>query len=414
MLRKRVVITGMGALTPVGNSVEESWKNICAGRSGIALLDDLDEKIFPSRIGGRIKHFDPLQIISKKEVRRTDVFVQYGLYAAMEAVDNAGLQVSEKEASRYGVAIGSGIGGITSIEENHTLLKEQNSRRISPFFIPGAIINMAAGWVSMKCNFQGPNFATSTACASGSHAIALAAQMILCDDADVMIAGGAEKASSFLGMSGFSAARALSTHNNSPEQASRPWDRDRDGFVMGDGAGMLVLEERQHAIDRGAFIYAELSGYGMSSDAWHMTAPPENGRGAAIAMQAALDKAGLLPEMVSYINAHGTSTPVGDLAETRAVHQVFGSHAKRVPISSTKSMTGHLLGAAGAIESVFSVKSLMDQMAPGTINLEHPGNGCDLDYMAEGSRSFSIKHVLSNSFGFGGTNVSLLFSRVDA
>ena len=407
------MVTGMGALTPVGNSVQESWSALLEGRSGIAAIEHFDASAMSSRICAAVKGFDPASVIDGRDVRKMDVFIQYGIAAAVEAISDAGLVVPDDRAHRYGVVIGSGIGGLASIEQNCELLIKKGPRRISPFFTPSAIINMAAGWVSMKYNLQGPNFATSTACATGNHAIGLAARAIAWGDADVMVAGGAEKASCALGIAGFAAARALSCRNDEPEKASRPWDRDRDGFVLGDGAGVLVLEEYEHARARGAHIYAELTGFGMSGDAWHMTSPSEDGRGAALAMGAALEDAGLAPADIGYINAHGTSTPAGDVVETRAIHAVFGAHATRLAVSSTKSMTGHLLGAAGAIESVFSIRALVDSMVPPTINLDNPDTGCDLDYVPWKARKLSLAHVLSNSFGFGGTNATLVFSRID-
>ncbi len=402
----------MGVVTPLGNNLQNNWSNLIAGRSGIDVIRHLDTEGFSVRICGAVKDFDPTEFLDAKDARKLDVFIQYGAAAAAQAIADAGFVVDEASAHRYGVAIGSGVGGLTSIEASHSVLLNNGSRRVSPFFIPSAIINMAAGWVSIKYNLQGPNFSTSTACAAGSHAIALAARTIAFGDADVMVAGGAEKGSSALGISGFSAARALSTRNDEPTKASRPWDAARDGFVLADGAGILVLEEYEHAINRGATIYAELSGVGMSSDAWHITAPPEDGRGAARAMLSALEDGGLDVEDVSYINAHGTSTLAGDVAETRAIHQVFGDHATHLAVSSTKSMTGHLLGAAGAVEAVFSIQSLISGIAPPTINLDEPGAGCDLDYVPHKARALTMNHVLSNSFGFGGTNVSLAFSRL--
>ncbi|OED41648.1 beta-ketoacyl-[acyl-carrier-protein] synthase II [Endozoicomonas sp. (ex Bugula neritina AB1)] len=413
MSRRRVVVTGLGVLSPVGNNVAENWINLVAGNSGIATIEHLDTEQFSVQFCGTVKGFDPMLTMDRKEARKMDVFIQYGVAAAVEAIKDAGLSIPDDKAYRYGVAIGSGIGGLGSIEQSHLALLKNGPRRISPFFIPAAIVNMAAGWVSMKYNLQGPNFATSTACATGSHAIGLAARSIAYGDADVMVAGGAEKASSALGMTGFSAARALSGRNDEPEKASRPWDVDRDGFVLGDGAGILVLEEYEHAKARDARIYAELSGFGMSGDAYHMTSPPEDGRGAARAMQSALDDAGLSPTLINYINAHGTSTPAGDLAETLAIKKVFGSHVNQIAISSTKSMTGHLLGAAGAVEAVFSIMALKESIAPPTINLETPSEGCDLDYIQYKARRMTINHVMSNSFGFGGTNASLIFSRID-
>lgn len=413
-LLRRVVVTGLGAVTPVGNGVSESWASLIAGKSGIETIRHLDTGQFSVKFCGSVKGFDPSTVMDARDARKMDVFIQYGLAASAEAIHDAGFQFCEERSHRYGVAIGSGVGGLTTIEQNHDTLLNKGPRRVSPFFIPSAIVNMAAGWVSMKFNLQGPNFATSTACATGSHAIALAARTIAYGDADVMVAGGAEKGSSALGMAGFAASRALSTRNDEPEKASRPWDADRDGFVLGDGAGILVLEEYDHAVARGAKIYGELSGVGMSSDAWHMTSPPADGRGAARAMRSALEDAGLEPDEVDYINAHGTSTPAGDLAETLAIRTVFGDCAGRIAVSSTKSMTGHLLGAAGAVEAVFSIQSLIHSIAPPTINLETPGEGCDLDYVPDAARSMTIKHVLSNSFGFGGTNVTLAFSGLDS
>lgn len=416
-VRRRVVVTGMGAITPVGNNVDDSWSRLLAGGSGIEAISHLDTKDFSVSICGAVKGFDPAGVIDKKDVRKMDVFIQYGIAAAGEAIVDSGFAINDDCAHRYGVVIGSGVGGLTSIEQGHSMLLNNRGRvprRISPFFIPAAIINMAAGWVSIKYNLQGPNFATSTACATGSHAIALAARTIAYGDADLMVAGGAEKGSSALGMTGFAAARALSTRNHEPEKASRPWDVERDGFVLGDGAGILVLEEYEHAVTRGARIYAEISGVGMSGDAWHITSPPEDGRGAALAMVSALEDAGLDPIDVSYINAHGTSTLVGDVAETRAIHKVFGTHATRLAVSSTKSMTGHLLGAAGAVEAIFSIKSLIEGVIPPTINLDEPDEGCDLDYVPHHAREIQMGHVLSNSFGFGGTNVTLIFSKIES
>ncbi len=411
LTQRRVVITGLGALTPLGNTVNTSWDAVVAGTSGIRAIEHLNTEDFNVTIAGTVKAFDLTGVIDEKDARKMDGFIQYALVAAAEALADSGLTVEEDVAHRYGVAIGSGVGGLTTIEEAVCTLEKKGPRRLSPFFIPSATINMASGWLSMAHNLRGPNFATSTACATGSHAIGLAARIIVYGDADVMVAGGAEKASTALGMTGFAAARALSTRNDAPEQASRPWDKDRDGFVLGDGAGVLVLEEYEHACRRGATIYAELSGVGMSSDAWHITSPLEDGRGAALAMKAALEDAHLNPEQVSYINAHGTSTVAGDVAETRAIHQVFGHHVKQLAVSSTKSMTGHLLGAAGAVEALFAIKTLVSSLIPPTINLDTPGKNCDLDYVPEGARSCDMAHVMSNSFGFGGTNVSLVFSQ---
>ncbi len=414
---RRVVITGLGAVSPVGLTAESSWQSVLAGKSGISWIEHLNADRLSAKICGAVKNFNVSDWLSPKDARKMDVFIQYAMAAAIEAMKNAGLHNSEllqgDNVDRYGVVIGSGIGGLTSIEQSCSTLENSGPRRISPFFIPSAIINMASGWLSMHYNLQGPNFAISTACASGSHGLAMAARTIAYGDADIMVAGGAEKASSMLGMAGFSAARALSSRNEEPEKASCPWDKKRDGFVLGDGAAVLVLEEYEHAVKRGAIIYAELSGVGMSGDAHHMTSPPEDGRGAAKAMNAALSDAGVTPDQVSYINAHGTSTQAGDLAETRAIHSVFGESALSVPVSSTKSMTGHLLGAAGALEAVFSVLALRDNKVPPTINLKNPDEGCDLDYVPGQARDVALEHVLSNSFGFGGTNVSLLFSKLN-
>ena len=411
-VRRRVVVTGMGAISPLGNNVDDNWSNLLEGRSGIDVISHLDTTGFNVRICGVVKDFDFSDVISPKEARKIDIFIQYALVAAAEAIADSKIIINNDEAHRYGVAVGSGIGGLTSIEKNYSDLINSGPRRISPFFIPSAVVNMASGWVSMKYNLQGPNFATSTACATGAHAIALAARIIAYGDADVMVAGGAEKGSSALGITGFAAARALSTRNDEPEKACRPWDHDRDGFVLSDGAGVLILEEYEHAVARGAKIYAELTGVGMSSDAWHITTPPSDGRGAAQAMKSALEDAQLNPEDILYINAHGTSTVAGDLAETRAVHKVFGQHAHRLAISSTKSMTGHLLGATGALEAIYSIKSLIEGVVPPTINLDKPGKDCDLDYVPNAARALLNNHVLSNSFGFGGTNITLSFSKL--
>ncbi|MDD7806100.1 MAG: beta-ketoacyl-ACP synthase II [Endozoicomonas sp. (ex Botrylloides leachii)] len=410
MSKRRVVVTGMGALTPIGADVNSSWAAAIAGESGIRVLEHLDTEGYSVKIGGIIKAFDSKSVFDRKEARKMDLFIQYALVAAAEAITDASLSVEENKANRYGVAIGSGVGGLTMIEMNHSALINKGPRRVSPLFIPSATINMASGWISMKYNLQGASFAPSTACATGSHSIALAARCIAYGDADVMVAGGAEKGSSALGITGFAAARALSTRNDEPEKASRPWDRDRDGFVLGDGAGILVLEEYEHARNRGARIYAELSGSGMSSDAWHLTSPREDGSGAAKAMIMALEDAGLAVEQIDYINAHGTSTLAGDIAETKAIHAAFGAHSRHLAVSSTKSMTGHLLGATGAVEAVLSIKALQDSIAPPTINLMNLGEGCDLDYVPGEARKLPMEHVLSNSFGFGGTNISLVFS----
>lgn len=412
MSRRRVVVTGIGILSSLGNTVKESWDGIVNGRSGVALIDDFDTSAYSTRFAARVKNFDVTEYMAAKDARRMDVFIQYGIAAATQAITDSGLVATEETAHRIGVSIGSGIGGITSIENNNQTLIDDGPRKISPFFVPGSIINMISGNVSINHGFKGPNWAISTACTTATHCIGYAARCIAWGDADAMIAGGAEKASSPLGMAGFCAARALSTRNDDPTRASRPWDKDRDGFVLGDGAGVLVLEEYEFAKKRGAKIYAELIGFGVSGDAFHITAPPDDGAGAALSMRNALNDAQINPEQVSYINAHGTSTSVGDLAETKAVLSTFGDYALKVPVSSTKSMVGHLLGAAGAVEAVFSVLCIRDQIAPGTINLDEPGEGCILDYVPHTSRQIPIDVVVSNSFGFGGTNGSLVFRKV--
>lgn len=413
-MKQRVVVTGLGVVSPVGLDVASSWSSILAGRSGVVPITDFDASGFRAQIAAPVKDFDPTLYLSAKEARRNDLFIQYGFAAASQALRQAGLdQMAQQDpalADRMGVFLGSGIGGLPLIEETHHVLQTQGARRISPFFVPGGIINMVAGLVAIHYGLRGPNLSTATACASATHAIGLAARLIAYGDADVMVAGGAEKASSPLGIGGFSAMQALSTRNDAPTAASRPFDAGRDGFVLGDGAGALVLESYAHAVARGATILAELTGFGMSDDATHITAPPENGEGAARAMQHALRDAGLASEAIDYINAHGTSTPVGDIAESRAIESVFGQHAFALAVSSTKSMTGHLLGAAGAVEAVFSILALRDQIAPPTINLDQPDPACRLDYVPNQARSLSIRHVMSNSFGFGGTNAALIFS----
>jgi len=411
--KRRVVVTGLGMLSPVGNSVEQSWQAVQAGQSGISNIEHFDTEKFSTKFAGLVKDFNVEDYMPRKEARKMDAFIQYGIAAAEQAFQDSGLLVNDENAERIGVAIGSGIGGITTIEQSVQSLEKSGPRKISPFFVPATIINMISGHVSINKGLKGPNIAVTTACTTGTHSIGLAARMIQYGDADVMFAGGAEKASSQLGMGGFSAARALSTRNDSPETASRPWDKDRDGFVLGDGAGVLVLEEYEHAKARGAKIYAELVGFGMSGDAYHMTSPPESGAGAALAMKNAIKDAKISAADIQYINAHGTSTQAGDIAETQAVKGIWGDAANKVMMSSTKSMTGHLLGAAGAIEAIFSVLALRDQLAPPTINLENPSEGCDLDYVADGkARPADIEYALSNSFGFGGTNGTLIFKRI--
>lgn len=412
MSKRRVVITGLGLITPVGNDVKTTWQNILDGQSGIGPLKHFDVAAYGTRFGGSIKDFDVTAYISAKDARKMDAFIQYGMVAAIQAIEDAGLKVTEENANRIGVAIGSGIGGVSYIENNHQKLINSGPKKISPFFVPGAVINMVAGNLSIKYGLQGPNFAITTACTSGTHNIGHAARVIAYGDADVMVAGGSEMSSTPLGLGGFSAARALSTRNDDPQRASRPWDRDRDGFVLSDGAGMLVLEEYESAKARGANIYAELAGFGMSGDAYHITSPPEDGRGAAEAMRNAMFDAGINNDQLNYINAHGTSTPAGDIAESKAIESVLGDAANNVAVSSTKSMIGHLLGAAGAVEAVFSVLAIRDQVAPPTINLDNPSEGCDLNYVPHTAQEMTINYALSNSFGFGGTNGSLLFSRL--
>ncbi len=412
MTRRRVVITGLGMLTPVGNNVQDSWKAILAGRSGAAPIETFDTSAFATRFSASVKNFDINEYISVKDARKMDIFIQFGIAAAKQAISDAGLEVTEQNAPRMGCAIGSGIGGLPMIEATHDTLNASGPRRISPFFVPGSIINMIGGNLAIEYGFKGPNIAITTACTTGTHNIGQAMRIIQYGDADVMLAGGAEMATTPLGIGGFGAARALSTRNDNPQAASRPWDQDRDGFVLGDGAGILVLEEYEHARARGAHIYAELAGFGMSDDAWHMTSPPEHGEGAALAMQNAVRDAGVAVDQLHYINAHGTSTPAGDQAETNAVKTLMGAAAGRVRISSTKSMTGHLLGAAGAVEAIFSILALRDQVAPPTINLDTPSEGCDLNYVAHEPQSCLIETALSNSFGFGGTNGTLVFRKI--
>ncbi|PZP22900.1 MULTISPECIES: beta-ketoacyl-ACP synthase II [Pseudomonas] len=411
MSRRRVVVTGVGMLSPLGTDVPSSWEGILAGRSGIAPIEHMDLSAYSTRFGGSVRNFNVEEYLSAKEARKIDLFIQYGLAASFQAVRDSGLEVTDANRERIGVAMGSGIGGLTNIENNCKSLIEQGPRRISPFFVPGSIINMVSGFLSIHLGIQGPNYAIATACTTGTHCIGMAARNIAYGEADVMIAGGSEMAASGLGIGGFAAARALSTRNDDPQRASRPWDKGRDGFVLSDGAGALVLEELEHAKARGATIYAELVGFGMSGDAYHMTSPPDDGAGAARCIRNALRDASLNPEQVQYINAHGTSTPAGDLAEAMAIKSVFGDHAYALSVSSTKSMTGHLLGAAGAVEAIFSVLAIRDQVAPPTINLDEPDEGCDLDFVANQAKARPIDVVLTNSFGFGGTNGSLVFSR---
>lgn len=412
MSKRRVVVTGMGMVTPLGNNVEDTWQGLLAGRSGVAPITEWDTANHATRFAAQVKNFDVEGYLNPKEARRNDIFIQYGLVAAIQAVRDSGIEVTEANAARIGASIGSGIGGLTNIENTVLTLHAEGPRKISPFFVPGTIINMIAGTIAIMYGFRGPNLALTTACTTGTHCIGLAAQQIQLGLADVMIAGGAEKASTPLGIGGFNAARALSTRNDDPERASRPWDKDRDGFVLGDGAGAIVLEEYEHAKKRGAKIIGELVGFGMSDDAYHMTAPTEDGAGAALSMRNALASAGLNPEDVQYINAHGTSTPAGDVAEARAVKSVYGAAAHKVAVSSTKSMHGHLLGAAGAIEAIIALLAIRDQAAPPTINLVNPDVDCDLDFVPNTARNMRIDAALSNSFGFGGTNGSLIFRKL--
>jgi 3-oxoacyl-[acyl-carrier-protein] synthase II len=410
--RRRVVVTGLGIVCPVGIGVSETWQHIVAGKSGIARISRFDPSAYSSQIAGEVKGFDPTKYLSAKEVRRFDTFIHYGLAASMEAIKDAGLDFERENREQAGVCIGSGIGGLPLIEETHDALLAGGPRKISPFFVPGTIINMIAGQLSIMYGLKGPNLALATACTTSNHCIGDAGRLIEYGDADVMVAGGAESTISPLGVGGFCAARALSARNDDPATASRPWDKDRDGFVLGEGAGILVLEEYEHAKARGARIYCEFAGYGMSADAHHITAPCEDGEGAVRCMANALRNAGLNPDQVDYINAHGTSTPLGDLAETVAIKRCFGDHAKRVAVSSTKSMTGHLLGAAGGVEAVFSALAVQEQIAPPTSNLFNQDPQCDLDYVPNTARRMPINVALSNSFGFGGTNGSLVFRKI--
>lgn len=412
MSKRRVVVTGLGMVSPLGHTVESTWEAILAGKSGIALIDTFDTSDLNVKICSRVKNFDVTPYMPEKEARRRDIFIQYGMAAAVQAIKDAGLEVTEDNAHRIGLAIGSGIGGLPSIEKNHSVLLESGQRRLSPFFIPSALINMISGNVSIDYGMKGPNISLVSACTTGTHNIGAAARTIAYGDADVMIAGAAEMATTKLGLGGFAAMRALSTRNDEPEKASRPWDKDRDGFVLGDGAGVLVLEEYEYAKARGAKIYAELVGFGMSADAYHMTSPDPEGRGGAASMAAALRDAGMQPEEVNYINAHGTSTPMGDELEVKGIKRCFGEHAYKLAVSSTKSMTGHLLGAAGSVEAIFSILALRDQIVPPTINLDNPSDGCDLNFVPHKAQKMPVNVVLSNSFGFGGTNGTLIFRKM--
>lgn len=412
MSRRRVVITGLGIISPVGNSVTEAWANILAGNSGITKISHFDPSRLSCQIAGEVKGFDLAQYLERKEARHMDTFIHFGMAAGIQAIRDCGIQVTPENAERIGVNIGSGIGGLQMIEQTQRELLAGGPRKISPFFIPSTIINMISGNLSIKFGLKGPNLAMVTACTTATHCIGESGRLIEYGDCDVMVAGGAEAVVTELAMGGFAQARALSTRNDDPATASRPWDRDRDGFVLGEGAGVLVLEEYEHAKARGAKIYAELAGYGMSGDAYHVTAPREDGDGAARCMNSALRNARLNPDQVDYINAHGTSTPLGDLAETTAVKRSLGAHAKKVAVSSTKSMTGHLLGAAGGVEAIFSALAIHHQVAPPTTNIFNQDPQCDLDYVPNTARQMKINVALSNSFGFGGTNGTLVFGRV--
>ena len=412
MSKRRVVVTGLGIVSPVGNDVGSAWATILAGRSGIDMVARFDTANFPTHFGGEIRELNLEPYMSTKDARRMDAFMQYGVVAGMQAMRDSGLVVTEANSDRIGVLMGSGMGGLESIEQTYDKYLETHSpKKVSPFFIPASIINLVSGHLSIAFNVTGPNLAIATACTTSTHSLGLAMRLIQYGDADAMLAGGAEMSTCVTGMSGFAQAKALSQRNDDPQGASRPWDKHRDGFVMGDGAGAMMLEEYQQAKARGAKIYAELVGFGMSGDAFHVTAPPENGEGARKAMAKALVDAQLTPDRVQYVNAHATSTELGDRAETTAIRRAFGGAADKLAVSSTKSMTGHLLGAAGAVEAIFSVLALRDQVAPPTINLHTPGEGCDLDYVPNTARQMSIEYALSNSFGFGGTNGSLIFRR---
>lgn len=412
MTKRRIVITGMGMLSPLGNDVTTSWNNMLAGKSGAQFIDHFDTTNYGTKFAAMVKGLEMTDFIPRKEAKKMDLFIQYGIIAAQQAISDSGIEITEENAHRIGAAIGSGIGGLGLIEENHSKMLASGPRKLSPFFVPSTIINMIAGHLSIMYGLKGPNISITTACTSGVHNIGHAARMIAYGDADVMVAGGAEKASTEMGIGGFGAARALSTRNEDPTKASRPWDKDRDGFMLGDGAGIMVVEEYEHAKARGAKIYAELVGFGMSGDAYHMTSPPESGEGAARAMENALNDAQVNAEQVGYINAHGTSTPAGDKAETQAVKSVFGNSASSVMVSSSKSMIGHLLGAAGAVESIVTIMSLVEQKVTPTINLDNPDVGCDLDYVPHVARDAALEYALCNSFGFGGTNGSLLFKKM--
>jgi len=411
MDKRRVVVTGVGMITPLGIGVEQSWNGLLAGRSGIGKITQFDAANFPTRIAGEVAGFNPEDYIEPKEIKKMDRFIHFALAAAQMAMNDSGLKITDENAERAGVIVGSGIGGLRSIEHYHSVLLEKGPRRITPFFIPMLVVNLASGQISIRFGAKGPNSAVVTACATGSHAIGDAFKIIQRGDADAMIAGGTEAVITPLGIGGFNAMKALSTRNDEPEKASRPFDLDRDGFIMGEGAGIMVLESLETALARGAGIYAEIAGYGMAADAYHITAPSPNGEGAARCMKMALKDAGVEPSVVNYINAHGTSTKAGDEIETYAIKTVFGEYAYKIPVSSTKSMTGHLLGAAGGVESVISILSIKDDIIPPTINLDTPDPECDLDYVPKQARRTAVDYALSNSFGFGGTNACLLFRK---
>lgn len=412
MSQRRVVITGMGIVSPVGNTLAEAWDSVRNGRSGIGPVTLFDTSAYPTRIAGEVRGLDPKAFLPAKDVKRMETFIHYGLSASFQALDDAGLAITEANAERIGALIGSGIGGVRGIEETTIEMHTGGPRKVSPFYVPSTIINLLPGQLSLIKGLKGPNFSAVSACATANHSIGMAMRMIQHGDADVMVAGGAEHGCTRSSMAGFCAMKAMSTRNDEPTRASRPWDRDRDGFVLGDGAGILVLEEYEHAKARGARIYCEMAGFGASSDAFHMTAPSEGGEGPARCMAAALKDARANPGEVGYLNAHGTSTPLGDVAETLSIKRAFGDHAQRMMISSTKSMTGHLLGAAGGVEAIFSILALIEGVVPPTINLEHPGEGCDLDYVPNTAREARLDLVMSNGFGFGGTNATLVFRRL--
>ena len=412
MSKRRVVITGIGMVSPVGNSAAESWGNIISGKSGVSNISKFETEGFETKFAATV-NINIEEFLEKKEIRRIDEFIQFGLIASDECVNDSKLNLDEENLDRIGVSIGSGIGGLSTIENNKILLNDRGPKKISPFFVPGAISNMVSGYASLRFGFRGPNISIASACSSASHSIGYSFRSISYGDADIMLTGGAEMATTPLGLAGFNAAKALSTNNENPQAASRPWDKKRDGFVLGEGAGCLILEEYEHAKKRGAHIYAEIIGFGMRADAFHITAPPQEGEGAALAMRNALLDADIDKSLIDYINAHGTSTPAGDIAETLAIKSVFENSSKNLVVSSTKSMTGHLLGAAGAIEAIFSILAIRDNICPPTINLDDPDEGCDLNYSAIQATSKNINYSLSNSFGFGGTNASLIFRDVE-